>query len=221
MYAQVSCRVVTNNNNIYIWVARETAGGGGGGGGCVRISSSVEMDCRARTCEYTYTSASARAYTRVTWAVDMVARTPGPRGSRRNAADRPARNSLSSSCIGHVFVRHTTHTARTHTLTHTHSHTRTRPTPRGGPFAGRLRSAAAAAARHGRFFVDAATDRAQGHHRATSRPVSTNTAVACQTIIVIIIIVVWCLSVSVFFSPLPSRFYVYLFFFLNILSRTR
>jgi len=40
--------------------------------------------------------ARARAYTRVTWAADVVARTPGPRGSRRNAADRPARNPLSS-----------------------------------------------------------------------------------------------------------------------------
>jgi len=75
--------------------------------------------------------ARARAYTRVTWAADVVARTPGPRGSRRTA-DRPARNPLpsssssSSSCkqmrissglrIGFMFVKFRSNRIIRHTI---------------------------------------------------------------------------------------------------------
>lgn len=113
MCAQVSRRVVTNNN-IYTYELRGLGVGRGSGGG-VRRSSSGEMDCPARACDYTYTSASARARARIhalrgrrTWwhaRPDRVAAAATPLTGRHATRRRRRRR------VGHVFVRqHQTHT---------------------------------------------------------------------------------------------------------------
>lgn len=118
MCAQVSRRVVTNNNTYEL---RGFRVGRGSGGGVRRSSSSGEMDCRARACEYTYTSASARARIhalrgRRTWwhaRPDRVAAAATPLTGRH--ATRRRR-------VGHVFVRqHQTH-KYTHDFIHKTPH---------------------------------------------------------------------------------------------------
>jgi len=125
MCPQVSCRVVTNNN---IRVARGTSRSRRWWRRCTQQQRRDGSPSESLWI-YLYKRERARAYTCVTWAADVVARTPGPRGSRRNAADRPARNPLSSSsssCTGHVFVRqHQTHCAHTHTYTTLYTEPRT------------------------------------------------------------------------------------------------